>query len=62
MEYMTVRETAEKWGIIMRWVQKLCEEDRIKGSVRFSRMWMIPKDAEKPIDERRKEMPKERKE
>ena len=54
MDYMTVREAAEKWNVTMRWVQKLCEEDRIKGTVRFSRVWMIPKDAEKPIDSRRK--------
>ena len=39
---------------LLRWVQKLCEEDRIKGAVRFSRVWMIPKEAEKPVDGRRK--------
>lgn len=54
MDYMTVREASEKWNVTMRWVQKLCEEDRIKGAVRFSRVWMIPKDAEKPADSRRK--------
>lgn len=55
MEYMTVREAAEKWNITERWVQKLCEENRVKGTVRFSRVWMIPKDATKPVDGRRKE-------
>lgn len=55
MEYITVREAAEKWSITECWVQKLCEENRIKGTVRFSRVWMIPKDATKPIDGRRKE-------
>ncbi|MDU7250758.1 MAG: DNA-binding protein [Clostridium sp.] len=55
MEYMNVREAAKKWSITERWVQKLCEENRIKGTVRFSRVWMIPKDATKPIDGRRKE-------
>jgi len=55
MEYMTVREAAEKWNITERWVQKLCEENRVKGAVRFSRVWMIPKDATKPVDGRRKE-------
>jgi len=55
MEYMTVREAAEKWNITERWVQKLCGENRIKGVIRFSRVWMIPKDATKPIDGRRKE-------
>lgn len=55
MEYMTVRETAEKWNITEHWVQKLCEENRVKGAVRFSRVWLIPKDAKKPVDVRRKE-------
>lgn len=50
MEYMTVREAAEKWSITKRWVQKLCEEKRIKGAVRFSRVWMVPIDADKPAD------------
>lgn len=55
MEYITVREAAENWDITQRWVQKLCEEGRIKGAVRFSRIWMIPKEAEKPADGRRKD-------
>lgn len=54
MEYITVREAAEKWGITERWVQKLCEENRIEGAVRFSRIWMIPKNAKKPADGRSK--------
>jgi len=54
MEYMTVREAAEKWNITERWVQKLCEENRVKSAVRFSRVWMIPKDSEKPFDGRSK--------
>ena len=52
MDYITVREAAEKWSITERWVQKLCDEDRIKGAVRFSRVWMIPKDTDKPTDGR----------
>ena len=28
--------------------------ERIPGAVKFSRVWLIPKDAEKPIDGRRK--------
>lgn len=54
MEYMSCVEAAAKWSISERRVQKLCEDDRIPGAVKFSRIWLIPKDAEKPIDERRK--------
>lgn len=54
-DYMTVQEAATKWGISERRIQKLCEENRILGVVRLSRVWLIPKDAEKPTDRRRKE-------
>lgn len=54
MDYMSVKETAKKWNISERRIQKLCEENRISGVVRFSRIWLIPKDAEKPLDRRRK--------
>lgn len=54
MEYISAPEAAKKWGISERRVQKLCEENRISDVVRFSRMWLIPKDAEKPADGRRK--------
>lgn len=55
MDYISATEAAKKWGISERRVQKLCEENRIPGVVRFSRMWLIPKDAKKPADRRRKE-------
>ena len=53
-EYISVREAAEKWGISERRIQKLCEEKRIEGVVRFGHAWAIPKDAKKPADARRK--------
>lgn len=56
MEYMSCAEAAAKWGITARRVQKLCESERISGAVKFSRVWLIPKDAEKPRDTRHKNM------
>lgn len=55
MDYISVQEAAKKWSISERRVQKLCEEERIPGVVRFSRMWLIPKNSKKPNDTRRKE-------
>ncbi|HBV68344.1 MAG TPA: AraC family transcriptional regulator [Clostridiales bacterium] len=54
MEYMTVKETAEKWDVSIRRVQYLCAHDMISGAVRFGRVWSIPKEAEKPKDGRYK--------
>ena len=39
----------------LTFIQKLCEENRIPGVAKFSRLWLIPKDAEKPTDKRKKE-------
>ena len=54
MEYISCAEAAAKWDISERRVQKLCEDNRIPGAVKFSRVWLIPKDAEKPVDRRKK--------
>ena len=53
-EYISASEAAKKWGISERRVQKLCEENRIPGIAKFSRMWLIPKDVEKHVDGRLK--------
>jgi len=54
MEYISASEAAKKWGISERRVQKLCEGNRITGVSKLGYMWLIPKDAEKPIDGRLK--------
>ena len=51
-DYMTVKEAAEKWGITPRRVQLLCVQGRIQGAAKYASVWAIPKDAEKPKDER----------
>ena len=52
LEYISAPEAAKKWGISERRVQKLCEENRIPGVAKFSRLRLIPKDALKPVDRR----------
>lgn len=54
MEYMSCPEAARKWEISERRVQKLCEEKRIPGVSKIGYMWLIPKDADKPVDMRTK--------
>lgn len=54
MDYISVKEAAERWGVSERWVQKFCVEERIPNVQRFGRSWMIPKDAKRPNDLRRK--------
>ena len=52
MEYITVAQAAEQWGISDRRVRILCQQGKIDGVIRKGRAWMIPADAEKPIDGR----------
>lgn len=52
--YITVQEAAEKWGITPRQVQILCKNNRIFGATRMSRIWIIPENAEKPTNDKRK--------
>ena len=56
MEYITVNEAAQKWGVSPRRVQILCSQERIKGAVRFGPVWRIPETAVLP-NARRKNQP-----
>lgn len=55
MNYISVREAAKKWEISERRIQKLCGDGRIDGVQRFGKSWMIPKEATKPNDLRKRE-------
>lgn len=52
MEYCTIHETAEKWGISVRRLQVLCAQGRVEGAERLGRAWAIPLTAQKPTDAR----------
>ena len=52
MEYMTIKEAAEKWNLSVRRVQTICNEGMGPGVMKFGHSWAIPKDAEKPVDKR----------
>ncbi|MFP3155992.1 AraC family transcriptional regulator [Lachnospiraceae bacterium ZAX-1] len=52
MEYRSVHDAAVAWGVSERRVHKLCEDNRIAGLIRLGRTWGIPKEADKPADER----------
>ena len=54
MDYYTTSELAEKWGISGRRVTTLCIEGRLEGAILKGKTWLIPTDAVKPVDLRRK--------
>ncbi len=52
MELMSAHDAAKKWGISQRRVSVLCSENRIDGATIIGNMWLIPGNAEKPVDAR----------
>jgi hypothetical protein len=52
MEYLSIRQTADKWRISKRRIQTLCSQDRIPGATKIDSLWVIPANAIKPKDER----------
>ncbi len=52
MEYIKVSKAAEKWGISTRRVRVLCAEGKIPGVIRKGNLYMLPENAQKPLDGR----------
>ena len=55
MDYMTLREASEKWGVSSCQINYYCVEGRIPGAVKMAGVWLLPKVADKPADKRRKQ-------
>lgn len=51
-ETIRAREAAALWGITSRAVTTLCKEGKIKGAKKENGIWVIPADAERPVDHR----------
>ena len=52
MEYLSISQTADKWGLAARRINVLCSEGRIAGATKIGCYWVIPANAEKPKDAR----------
>lgn len=50
--YLTIKETAAKWELSERRVQKMCSTGQIPGVTKFGNAWAVPATAEKPKDGR----------
>lgn len=55
MDYMTLKEAGEKWGVSVRQINYYCAAGRIPGAIKMAGVWLIPKEAEKPVDGRTKQ-------
>ena len=52
VNFITLKEASEKWGISERRIRILCVNGRIEGASKIGPMWVIPVDAKKPDDKR----------
>lgn len=48
MKYISVAETAKRWGVSERSVRGYCAEGKIDGAFLTGKTWNIPETAEKP--------------
>lgn len=55
MDYMTLKEASEKWGVSVRQINYYCTDGCIPGAVKMAGVWLIPKEMEKPVDGRTKQ-------
>ncbi len=53
MGYMDVRTAARRWGLTERRITTLCRDGRIAGAKKQGGLWIIPDDAQKPVDGRK---------
>lgn len=54
MQYLTTAEFSKKWNVSQRRVSLYCKNGRIPGAEYKGNMWLIPEDAIKPEDPRKK--------
>jgi len=54
MEAMTIPQAAKRWEMSQSSVRQAVRAGRVQGAYKVARDWLIPKDAEKPKDGRKK--------
>lgn len=52
IDYLTVKEAGEKWNVSGRMVTIYCTSGKIKGAIKKGNLWLVPTEAEKPLDHR----------
>ena len=51
-EYLSVKQVAERWNVTVRRVQMMCTSGQLPGAKKNGQSWVIPADAERPMDNR----------
>lgn len=54
MNYLTIKDVAQKWSISERRLRQMCIDGLIEGAVKKEGIWLIPDNINKPSDRRYK--------
>lgn len=54
MDYMTLKQASEKWGVSARQINSYCSANRIEGAIKVATIWLIHKSSNNPMDKRKK--------
>lgn len=55
-EYSTAQDKAKEWNLTARMVQIMCAKGKVEGAAKHAGVWFIPKNTQKPVDLRRKQI------
>ena len=53
VDYITIKEASEKWGMSTRTLTYKVVAGRIEGAIKKGNLWLLPAKAEKPEDRRK---------
>lgn len=53
MEYVSVKQAADSWGLSERSVRNYCAAGRVPGAVLQGKIWLLPGGAERPVRKKR---------
>lgn len=54
MDFIPIEKAAARWNVSSRVAQRYCAEGKVPGARKYGRAWMVPEDAAKPSDNRKK--------
>ena len=52
MNYISLKELAEKWDISIKYLQTLARTGMLEGAIKQDHKWMVPEDIKRPTDHR----------
>lgn len=51
-DYISLPEKAKTWGLSKARIYHFLYQERLKGAIKIGGIWFVPKNLEKPVDER----------